>query len=307
MNNLSLPAFLTGLVALAGILFLLQRLRVRYREQTVVTTLFWKEALMEARRRVLVRSFKHPLAYLFVLLIGSLMWLGFADPELESASARSHLVLLDGSAAMGRGDRFRETVRELQEHVSELPASRRRVVFCGGRAGSLLEPGESLLLLEERVGDLVPEACPPSVERVLRSLTRHLPPDAELEVVVAGDAPLSETMLELLPKGVRVSRLAPGSEDGERPAAPNRGITALGVGAASSGAFDRVDVLCELRGPDGETPALAVLLDGNPVELEARRSREGNRTRILLVDVPASGRLLTLHLAHDSQAGDALS
>ena len=36
---LSVPSVLIGLAALAGLLYLMQRLRVRYREQTVITTL----------------------------------------------------------------------------------------------------------------------------------------------------------------------------------------------------------------------------------------------------------------------------
>ena len=34
-----------GALALAGLLFLLQRLRVRHHERTVITTLFWHQAV----------------------------------------------------------------------------------------------------------------------------------------------------------------------------------------------------------------------------------------------------------------------
>ena len=53
--NLSGLGVVLGVAGLAGALFLLQRLRVRYQPKRVVTTLFWKEALEEARARVLVR------------------------------------------------------------------------------------------------------------------------------------------------------------------------------------------------------------------------------------------------------------
>ena len=115
LGNLSLGTLFLGLAGLAAALFLLQRLRVRYRERTVITTLFWKEALQEARARVLVRRFKHPWAYLFVLLIGSLLWLGFADLRLATNGNREHVVLLDGSAGMGRGQRFQDTVALVTE------------------------------------------------------------------------------------------------------------------------------------------------------------------------------------------------
>ena len=41
--------FAAGLVGLAGGLYALQRLRVRHREQVVVTTLFWREEIEEQR------------------------------------------------------------------------------------------------------------------------------------------------------------------------------------------------------------------------------------------------------------------
>ena len=110
MSNLSIGGFLIGLAAIAGVLYLLQRLRVRYREHVVVTTLFWKQAVEEARARVLVRRFKHLFAYLFVLLIAALLWLGFADPQRGDTGGAQHIVLLDGSAGMGRGDHFAKTI-----------------------------------------------------------------------------------------------------------------------------------------------------------------------------------------------------
>ncbi len=43
-GNLGAPLVIAGLLGLAGVLYLLQRLRVRHRELTVVTTLFWLES-----------------------------------------------------------------------------------------------------------------------------------------------------------------------------------------------------------------------------------------------------------------------
>ncbi len=47
---LSSGVIFAGLAFLVLALFMLQRLRVRYRPLTVETTLFWKEALEEARQ-----------------------------------------------------------------------------------------------------------------------------------------------------------------------------------------------------------------------------------------------------------------
>jgi len=290
--NLSLPALLIGLAALAAALFLLQRLRVRYREQTVITTLFWKEALEEARARVLVRRFKHPLAYLFVLLIAWLLWLGVADPKLAGATERDHVVLLDGSAGMGRGERFANTIEMVKERVRTLPGERLWVIFCGGRPRTLLQAGENVLLFEARLEGLQPEACPATIDTTLRVLTKMLPQDRETDILVAGDAPVSQTALDLLPERAHLRRLAPPAK-----ATDNQGITALGVARSSSGTWERVDVLCEVQGTINARPVLVVALGGRPVELESRYTQAApTRTRILLVDVPASGQLLTVRL-----------
>lgn len=301
--NLSLPGLLTGLLAIAGVLFLLQRLRVRYRERTVITTLFWKQALAEARRRVLVRRFKHPLAYLFVLVICSLLWLGFAQPRSVASTGQSYVILLDASAAMAHGQRFADTVDLALAQASRLPVDRRRVILCGGRPRPLLEPGENLLLVRERLATAGPEACPPSVERTLRALTRELPESQEVTVIVAGDAPISATMADLLPDRVHLTRLAP---DGDAAGSDNRAITALGVAPAASGAWEHVDVLCEVTHDGSGEPALAVSLDGKPAALEASHTRSGPRSRIVFADVPAAGQLLEVRLrgADDVSADD---
>jgi hypothetical protein len=292
LANLPLSMLLFGVAALASVLFLLQRLRVRYREQTVITTLFWKQALEEARARVLVRRFKHWLAYLFVLLIAALMWLGFADPQLSDAVGRDHVILLDGSANMGRGTRFAETVDLVKERVASLPRDRRRVILCGGRPRALLQRGENGLLLDARLQGVQPEACPATVEATLRSLTT----DRETLFLIAGDAPISETTRDALPDHVTLSRIAPPATPGA-----NAGITALGVGRSSSGAWEKVDVLCVITG--SSDPTVSVSVGKRAVPLQSTRTRQGNRTRIVLRDVDATGELLTITIP----GGDALA
>ena len=71
------------LAALAGALYLLQRLRVRHREVDVATTLFWHEAVHETRARVLVQRFRHPWAYALLLAISALLWSVVGAPERE--------------------------------------------------------------------------------------------------------------------------------------------------------------------------------------------------------------------------------
>ena len=98
-QNLSIPAIVGGLAVIAAGLFLLQRLRVRHRPHEVVTTLFWREALEEARARVLVRRFRHPLAYLLLLLIAGLLWIGFAEPSFSAGADEDHVLLVTARRA----------------------------------------------------------------------------------------------------------------------------------------------------------------------------------------------------------------
>ena len=66
-----------GLVGIAGVLYALQRLRVRHRQVEVETTLFWQQAIEESRARVLTQRFRHPWTYALLLVICSLLWLSF--------------------------------------------------------------------------------------------------------------------------------------------------------------------------------------------------------------------------------------
>ena len=236
MSFLLLPtaAVVGGLALLAGLLYWMQRLRVRHKELVVPTTLFWRAAVQETRARVFVRRFRHPLAYALLLLIASLLWLAFAEPRTESvAGERAIVFVLDGSAGMAWGDRYERACATLIEQVGRLPDREAEVLLCGGWPRTLLRRGESSLLLERRLEGTRPEACPSSLERVVASLPRDRP----TTVVVVGDSPVRA---ELVPDGWRLLR--PG-QGGARP--PNRGVTALGVSDAASGAWDRVDVLID--------------------------------------------------------------
>jgi hypothetical protein len=239
---------LTGVALLAGLLFVLQRLRVRHKEVVVPTTLFWRAAVQETRARVFVDRFRHPLAYLLLLLACCLLWLAFAEPVgRANRSERMTVLLLDGSAGMAWGDRFERAKRTLLEQVARLPERRAEVILCAGWPRTLLRRGEHRILLERRLERARPEACPASLERVVASLPR----DRVASIVVVGDAPLSDTVV---PHGWTVLR--PGSP-GTRGA--NGGVLALGVSDAASGAWDRVDV--HVQAPAGYSINLESLVD----------------------------------------------
>lgn len=304
---LSPLGFAAGLAALAGALYLLQRLRVRHREVDVPTTLFWHEAVHETRARVLVQRFRHPWAYALALAICALLWGAVGAPEREGAGARRYLFLLDGSAA----SQGRFSLERLDELLDEVPREDREVVFCGAVPTRLLAPGEPSLLVEARLrssrpelDELVSEAAPPSVVPVLE--TAVLADPRPTTAIVLGAAPLDPARLALLPDRVTVEHLAMSS----RPAEPNAGITALGILDAASGAWDRVDVLVEVATTGGEVEAPGLAVDGVPVSQPTTRRELGPGLASFVVrDLPARGGRLEARIAqhagivHDDSAG----
>jgi len=301
---LSPAAIAFGLALLAGLLWLLQRLRVRHRPVRVPSTLFWKEALEEARARVLVERFRHPLAYLFLLLILATIWLSTAGLDLDRRTGDLHLVLLDGSARMAEPGSFERAGELVRETVAELPRARRQVILAAGEPRTLLAPGEHERLLSLRLAAYAPEAAPSTLDRVLADHLPSLSVAPRATVWVAGGTPLSPALLASLPKTVTVVDLGAASPEGaEREGGAdgaglprsNRGISALGVAAAESGVWERVDLFIEVTGDLGRegSAELSLTLDGEPVEARAERSSDGApRTparTLVLRDLPAAG------------------
>lgn len=305
LTYLSVTVLLVGIAALAAILFAMQRLRVRHRQLPVVTTLFWKEAVEEARARVFVQRFRHPLAYLLVLLIAVLLWFALAEPQLGAAGGEETVILVDGSAGMAWGNRFTTAVAEMLPRVDDAPRAHRQVYWCGSARRRLLAPGENRELLEKRLEPLQPEACPASVEHALRRVVAERDATRPLHIEIVGDAPVAAETLDLLPDDVRVTRIAPAAPLSGRPG--NRGITGLGVTAARSGAWDRVDVFVEVLGENAEGATLTSSLvgagGGRPLEATADTRTSPGRQRTVMRDVPADGDTLVVAVA----GGDAFA
>lgn len=301
--NLGLPAVLAGLAGLAGILFVLQQLRVRHAAITVPTTLFWAAAVREAPVRVFRRRFRHWLAYLLVLLICALLWIGFAGPEVDRQGGAEHAVLfLDGSAHTSDPADFERAKRELVDDVAALSPGSREVLFGGAHTLKLLAPGEDRRLLEKRLASLAPEASPSRLDEQLRLMTRNGAYPETVRVVVYGRAPVDDRTLAGLPAGFSVSRAVDYA-----PAAVNHGITALGVGPAASGAWDRVDVQIGITSSGGS----GVAADGLPIgdlpigdlqiDIEGRATGDAVLTRVsagrfVLRDVLADGATLAVRI-----------
>ena len=329
--NLPLLGVLAGIAGIAAVLFLLQLLRIRHVEVAVPTTLFWRAAAREAPVRVLRGVFRHPLAYLLVLAICTLLWLAFAGPEAHDDRTSAYRVLfLDGSAHNAAGDDYQRAVDKLKADLAGLPDGRREVIWGGARNVKLLKAGEDRLLLDRRLANLAPEAAPSALNEQLRLLSLPGVAPESLEFVVYGRAPADLTVLEGLPAGTRVSRAIDYPEGG-----PNRGIAALGVNPAASGRWDRVDLLVRIAGaPDAQpVDALTVQVDGQTLDddrlrwvaddldsrsadghtqvasaeaLRASLERLGYSGDVLaeIRDLPADGRTVEVRLGGDELALD---
>ena len=288
-----------GLVAIAVGFYLLQRLRVRQRTVVVETTLFWRHALEATKARVLVQRFRHPWVYALLLAIATSLWLSFAQLSTTGDPDHRTLVLIDGSAAMARGDRFATTLELVHDLVASLPVDTRTVVLCGGAARTVLGPGEHSRLLRERLRLAAPQACPSIIEAVIHT---HLAPHraGQLRVIVAGDAIVDAAFADQLPADVSLERLAPAAT-----AMRNTGITALGVAPAKSGAWQKVDLLVEVRTTAGEPVAPTLRLAGQSLDVAPVAQNAGTVSRLTYHDIPARGELLQVTVAGTSAGTDA--
>ena len=287
-----------GLAAIAGLLFALQRLRVRHRPVQVETALFWQQAVEESRARVLTQRFRHPWTYLLLLLISSLLWLSFAGLQSDAGRDRRYVVLLDGSAGMAHGDRFARAAAVAAEYAEGLPVDARTVLFCGGRTQTLLRAGEDALLLRRRLDDVGPVAAPSSTVAELFDVVRSRA-EVPTTVCVVGDLPITADERALLPDSVELLRLAAPARTGA-----NVGVTALGVRPAASMRAEAVDVLVELSGTGGaELSPPALRLDGRAWSAAPVGESFAGGRRFRYVDVPAKGQLLEVSVG----ARDALS
>ena len=306
--NLSWPWLLAGGAALAGLLYVLQQLRIRYTEVAVPTAMFWREAARDAPVRVFRRRFRHWLAYLLCLLICWLLWLGLAEPRLDdSRGGQYHVLFLDGSAHMsGEGD-LALALERLRADLRRLPQDRREVIWGGAWNLKLLSAGEESLLLERRIGGLEAEAAPSALEQQLELLrVGGAWPDA-VRLVVYGRAPVRAEWLERLPEGVEVER----AEGFDAPG-PNRGIVALGQGHAASGRWDAVDVLVRIVATGGLSALpedLEVSLDGEPLTgAQGVAIEDYPPGGLILRGVPADGGLLEARIVgEDALPSDNLA
>ena len=292
-SNLSPLMVAAGLGGLAISLFLLQFLRIRHRQLTIPTTMFWKMAVQEAPVRVFRGKFRHPLAYLLALLIAALLWIGFAHPTTDKDNNGDYYVLfLDGSAYNSGKRDFERSVAKLRNDVKNLPKDNREVVWGGAYNLKILDSGEDQLLLNRYLESLKPEASLSSLDEYLRLIPLGAQAKTKTNVIVYGNAPVSKDTLETLPDHIQIRRVGVNTDK-----IVNIGITALGIGDASSGRRNEVDVLIRLDGTQGADinyEALEVRIDGQVIsDIERIRRPDGS---LVLRNVPGNGGVLTAQL-----------
>lgn len=270
LANLSWPLAIGGLAALAGALYLLQRLRVRHRDVEVVTTLFWRAAIEDTRARVRTRRFRHLPAYLLSLLLVSALWFAIADPTTEDTDLGEVVLLLDASGTTP--ERLAQLANAVDEQLSSLPPSRRRVVLLTDRPRTLLAPDEQAPLFRARLGDAVPVA---RSSAALDTVALWTEPARATSFVVFGDAPLTGHLPENAT--VRRAEVEPAAAAGPR-------VTALGITRARSGSHSYVDVRVEVAGAASAT----VTHDDEPLDAVFAPGPDG-RHAALIRDVPANG------------------
>lgn len=293
--NLTPLVAVGGIAALAAVLYALQILRIRFRQQEVATLLFWKEAVSEAPVRTFRQRFRHPWAYLLILTICSLLWLAIAEPEWrDDEGAAFYVLVLDGSAGMARPDRFEQAVADLEDDLRQLPADQRQVIWAGAAVETLLNPGEHPLLLPARLAAKTPEAVSASVERQLMQLASVRRDAATTQVRVYGEAPVSPAVIDRLPAGMSVRR---GSSDYESDSG-NAGITALGVGQAASGNWSAVDLLLRVEGDAVSLPSaqeIVVQIDDRTLPA-SRLETDADGATYRVPNLAADGSLLSVAL-----------
>ena len=294
--NLPLLGVLGGIAGIAALLFLLQLLRIRHVEVAVPTTIFWRAAAREAPVRVLRGVFRHPLAYLLVLAICTLLWLAFAGPEAHEDRTSAYRVLfLDGSAHTAAGSEFDEAVDKLKSDLAGLPDGGREVIWGGARNAKLLKAGDDRLLLDHRLAGLAPQAAPSALNEQLRLLSLPGVAPEALEIVVYGRAPADPVVLQALPAGLRVSRAIEYPES-----ASNRGIASLGVSPAASGRWDRLDLLVRIGGTPDAAPVDAMTVQVNGQPLGDERVEWLGADLATVRDLPANGSSVEVRI----EAGD---
>lgn len=165
----------------AAILALLHFLKVQPPRRVVATTLFWRQAVRQEHRRVLIERFSRWRSFLFLLLIVLLLALSLSGLRWSDAQRGEPVVLLiDAGASMSvpssQGKtRLNEAVEAAEKDLASLGARPVALVSAGDRAQVLVQPGQSAALASQALRSIRPAAVPALSDQALLVAADLLP------------------------------------------------------------------------------------------------------------------------------------
>lgn len=295
MSFLYLPmwAVIAGAVGLAALLFALQILKARQKLVRIAAAGLWAQAARVTPLRVFRQRFQRWLAYLLILTIALLLWIAGARPEMTPGrDAADHIFYLDASAVLMGRDDLAQARRALIADARNTDPARRAVYLDGAVATPLLQPGENLALLSQRLDDVKARPAPSSFA--------HAVAGSELDGAASSGRP---SVIHYYGAWSGARTVAPSADRRlvygylAAPTPDNRGVVALGASPAASGDAVRADILVEAIGADGlplPADALRFSREGRDVGVETLARPDG---RLIVRDVVADGALFTVRLA----------
>ncbi len=282
----------SGALAIAALLFVLQRLRVQRRRVALAAAPLWSQAARAAPPRMLGGRFRRPLPFLLALAIALALWLAASRPESTAPPVGGvHLFYIDASALMTTDGAFAGARADLVRQVAAVPPRARRVLLGDPSATTLLAVGEDRALLPARLDGVRPGLYPSAFARWLAQRD----PATPVTIHYFGH----RAVFDAARRAHGGVRLVPGFL--ADPVAANRGIVELGVSPAASGAWDRADVFVAIMDSTARVPRsddLRLRLDD--ALLSPARIETVGDGRFVVRDLPSTGKALEVAL----QRGD---
>lgn len=284
-----------GLAVLtAGVLAVLQYLRVRPRRTRVVTNLFWRQAVEQARARTLFERFRHPITYLLLLAASLLVLLALAAPVSHSRNSTHRVIALEAGLAMSTADdRFANALNLVRAEAHALGEERVALIAADPQPRVLKHFDESLAAMTGRLARVKPADSPVIREDLLGAAESLLAGrrNGEIVLVTAQPATVNNDRVRVLAAGDKADNafilsavFAPDTTD------PTRGNFHCQVGFTGEQAANLNATIT--RGDD-------ILLD-QAIEMEA-----GGMKEFTLDDLSADGALLSVALdGNDAISGD---
>jgi hypothetical protein len=285
----------SGLAILtAGALAALQYLRVNPRRTRVVTSLFWRQAVEQAKARSLFERFRHPRTYLLLLAASLLVLLALAAPVLQSGNTPHRVIALEAGLHMSGGDgRFANALALVRAEARSLGEERVAVIAADPQPRVLKHFDESLAAMTARLARMKPADAPVIRDDLLDAAESLLAGRENGEVVLVAAQPtkVNTGKVRVLAAGGKLENafifsavFAPDSAN------PTRGTFHCRIGF-TGGKATTVNTTVT-RGDD--------ILSKQGISIDPGGTRE-----ITVANIAADGALLTVALdGNDAIAGD---